>query len=159
MPDPRRRALLRGCAAAGLLAAALGAQAAGRLPALDDPAAAARAAGPGEPVILLVSTRGCPHCEQVRDSYLLPRARAGAVVREIDLAGRAPVRLAGGRSEDEASFARRLGAAVAPTVVMIDGQGRALAAPLAGSDTAGFYEAYLEARLGQARERLKPAQR
>lgn len=144
----------RALAAATLLAFAPAVMAEAKLPALGDLGAAARAAGAGEPVIVLVTTRGCAHCKQVREAYLRPRATAGAVVREIDLTGRESVTDASGRRDTEAGLARRLGVRVAPTVVLLDGQGRPLATPLEGSDTAGFYEAYLDARLAEARVRL-----
>ncbi|MEG1833125.1 MAG: thioredoxin fold domain-containing protein [Burkholderiaceae bacterium] len=148
----RRRRLLLGL----LAAAAIGtAAAAGGLPRLADlRPLAAPIRQSGEPLIVLFTTPGCPHCEQVRSHYLAPRLAAGALVREVDISSRARLVDAQGRATTEAEFARGLGVRAVPAVLLLDARGEPLADALLGSDTAGFYEGYLEARLAQARRQL-----
>ncbi len=142
----------------GLVLAAWLATAAGAGPTLprmsDLRALAAEAGRSGQPVIVLFSTPGCPHCEQVRASYLAPRLAAGALVREVDITARRLLVDAAGRSVSEAELARQFGVRAVPAVLLLDGRGQPAAEPLLGSDTAGFYEGYLESRLAQARARM-----
>ncbi|HET6598549.1 MAG TPA: hypothetical protein VFG60_01190, partial [Burkholderiaceae bacterium] len=50
--------------------------------------AARRAALRGQPLVLLVSLPGCPYCESIRRSHLLPLQRErGDGVFQIDLGG------------------------------------------------------------------------
>ena len=53
------------------------------------PQAAQAAAAKGEPLVLLISLPGCPFCEQVRRSYLIPAAQeAGAQVWQLNITDR-----------------------------------------------------------------------
>ncbi len=54
-------------------------------------------------------------------------------------------------------LAARYGLAVAPSVVMLDRDGKLLAAPLLGGDVAGMYGAYLDRALDEARAKLAGA--
>lgn len=146
-----RRALLVGAGLAWLPRLALGASA---LPALTDWAQAARRLAPGEPVIVLFSTPGCPHCASIRSAYLAPRLAAGAVVVELDITARTRLIDAAGRNTTPAEFAREQGVRMVPAVAMYDAAGRRLTEALVGADTAGFYEGYLESALAQARRAL-----
>ncbi len=49
------------------------------------PDAASAAARQGEPLVLLISLRGCPYCELVRRNYLLPARADGLPAWQINM--------------------------------------------------------------------------
>lgn len=117
------------------------------------------AASYGTPLILFFSLPNCSYCLVVRRNYLTPLTRSNKpryIVREIVLQG--PRKLTGldGKEASHAEVAKVFGARVGPTVMFLDGSGRALAAPLVGGDTAGMYGAYLDGRLKDARSASLP---
>jgi glutaredoxin len=154
----RRRPVLRAVAAAlalGLVGLPGRARAESSLPALADlPALGRDIRASAQPLLVLYTTPGCPHCEQVRRHYLLPRLAAGELVRQVDITSRAPLIDGQGRRTTERDFARAQGVGLTPVLVAMDAQGRVLAEPLVGSDSAGFYEGYLVAMLEAARRKL-----
>ncbi|MEQ1518251.1 MAG: hypothetical protein ABL931_17360 [Usitatibacteraceae bacterium] len=109
----------------------------------------------GLPLIVLVSLKGCVHCEVVRRSHLMPllgdSARSpAAVVRQVEIDGRELLRDFGGKQITHAEFAKRNHADIAPVVFFFDAKGRSLSAPLVGSMIPDFYGAYLDAALVEA---------
>lgn len=156
----RRRILCAALAAPalglfGLSSLPTPARAESSLPPLADlPALGPRVQASGEPVLVLYTLPGCPHCEQIRRHYLQPRLAAGALVRQVDITSRTPLIDGQGRRTTERDFARAQGVGLTPVLVAMDAQGRVLAEPLVGSDAAGFYEGYLEAMLAAARRKL-----
>lgn len=121
----------------------------------DLPAQARLAADRGDPLIVLVSLAGCAYCEIVRRDHLLPAARAGMVVAQLDLREGTVVRDFDGqlRSHDEVASAWQ--SRVAPTVLFLGPDGRELAPRIVGAGLADFYGAYLSERLSAARAALK----
>jgi thioredoxin-related protein len=106
------------------------------------------------PVIVLVSLKGCPHCEAVRRSHLLPLTGAMppvAILRQVEIKGGAALVDFDGKKVTHGDFARKHRAAIAPMVLFFDPEGRRAAEPLVGSSIADFYGAYFEARLAEAR--------
>ncbi|MCX8116282.1 MAG: hypothetical protein N3D71_14645, partial [Burkholderiaceae bacterium] len=98
------------------------------------------------PLLLFFSTPGCPYCIEVRRNYLAPRARdarAGVLIREVDIVSQRSFIDADGKPITEARFAARFGARVVPVVLLVDANLTPLGDPLIGLDGAGFYEAYL----------------
>ena len=131
------------------------------LPTARDLAVEAQAARQsGMPLIVLVSLAGCPHCEVVRRSHLLPLQRDGSVtpkpvIRQVEINGREPLGDFDGSQISHAEFAQRYKVKLAPVVFFFDAKGKQLAAPLVGAMLPDFYGAYLDAALGEAKSTLR----
>lgn len=122
----------------------------------------ALAAARGTPLIVLFSLPGCQYCAVVRRNYLapltrMPREADRLVVRELELTSTAPVAGFQGERTSGSLMAARYSLAVAPAVVMLDRNGKLLAAPLLGGDVAGMYGAYLDRALDEARAKITGA--
>ena len=135
------------------------------LPAARDLAADAKsAAQSGVPLIVLVSLAGCPHCEVVRRSHLLPLLQDGATklkpsIRQVEINGREILLDFMGRKITHAEFAKRYKINIAPVVLFFDANGVQLAEPLVGSMIPEFYGAYFDAALDEAKSKLRSAPR
>ncbi len=117
----------------------------------------------GLPLIVLVSLAGCPHCEVVRRSHLLPLLRDGvgtpkAIIRQVEVNGSERLRDFNGKEMSHAEFARHHKASVAPVVFFFNAKGALLTAPLIGSMIPDFYGAYFDAALNEAKSKLRDAQ-
>jgi len=128
-------------------------------PATDFAADAIESKRTGAPLIVLLSLQGCPHCEVVRRSHLLPLLRgptamARPIVRQIEINGTAKLRDFDGSTITHAEFAARHKFKLAPVVVFFGSKGEMLAKPLVGSMIPDFYGAYLDAALTEARAKL-----
>jgi hypothetical protein len=144
-----RRALLHVLAMALLAQAAVAlAQEAPNLPfAIDLRSDAVEAAKTGVPIVLLVSLPGCPYCNVVRQSYLLPMQREPArraILRQIDLNDTRMVRDFDGTLRTQDAIARARGARAAPVVFILGPGGKSLAGALEGMLLPDFYGAYLD---------------
>jgi thioredoxin-related protein len=146
------------------LAAALGAPPArarplpARLPRLEQWDDALKdAARAGHPVVILWGTPGCPWCDALRADVMVhvwrEAVQRGVRVHEFDLTDRRP--LEGAPTLSPAELADRLTIRVSPTV-SFHGPGGELAPRLIGYPSRDFYPAYLEDRLQQARNKLRP---
>ncbi len=108
-----------------------------------------------EPLVLLVSLPGCPYCELVRRSYLLPQRAEGLPVWQIDVTDqRRPILDFAGEPASGAVLARRWKASFAPTVLFFDRQGQEIAPRLIGIAVPDFYGAYLDDAWALARKKL-----
>lgn len=145
------------------LAVAASTHAAGRhaaLPAPVDLAEDGRLAASGaQPVVILFSLAGCPYCDVVRQNYLLPLTRdlperSRPVVREVQVNGSASFIGFNGERMSHQAFARQYGVRFAPTVILVDRNGKPLAAPIIGGDTAGLYGGYLDNAFAEATRKL-----
>ncbi len=154
-----RRRVLAGLAAC-LLATAGAARAADALaPMADLHADGQLAQRTHQPLVLFFSLPGCAYCEVVRRNYLLPLVRnaAGApLIREASMESEAAIVGVDGAATTPKQLAARYHVRVAPTVVMVDGARRLLAAPLVGGDTRGMYGGYLDKAFEEARGKLAP---
>ena len=113
------------------------------------------AAQKGEPLVLLVSLPGCPYCELVRRSYLLPMRAEGLQAFQINVTdSRQPVRDFAGAVSNGAALARQWKASFTPTVLFFDARGNEIAQRLVGVAVPDFYGAYLDAELATARGKL-----
>lgn len=121
------------------------------------PQAARAAAARGEPLVVMVTLRGCAFCDVVRRHHLLPMLRRGEVhAVQVDMLDRAtPLEGFDGRRITGYELARAWRLSVAPTLLFLDAGGRELAERLEGMGLAEFYGPYLEERLRQARQRLR----
>jgi hypothetical protein len=120
-------------------------------------AAAQAAALRGEPLVVMTTLSGCPYCDLVRNHYLLPMRREGSVQAvQIDIRDRTR-NLQGfaGESTTPADQARAWKARFAPTVLFLGPHGQELADRLVGVAVPDFYGEYLQARLSEARSKLK----
>ncbi len=112
-------------------------------PLADWQADSREAARSGRPLVLFFTLPGCRYCEDVRQRYMLSLVRQGRLVREVVLGDRAPVAGMDGAPTQEA-VVRKYGVRAAPTVLLVDAQGRVLAEPIVGGDVAGMYGGYLD---------------
>lgn len=119
--------------------------------------AAQAAAALGEPLVVMTTLAGCPYCDLVRNHHLLPLRREGKVQAvQIDTRDRTS-NLQGfhGETTTPAAQAGVWKARFAPTVLFLGPQGQELAERLVGVAVADFYGEYLDARLLEARKRLR----
>jgi len=119
--------------------------------------AAQAAAALGEPLVLMTSIAGCPYCDLVRHHYLLPMRREGTVQAvQLNIRDRSS-NLQGFKGENTtpAEQAQQWNARFAPTVLFLGPEGQELAERLVGVAVPDFYGEYLDARLKQARGKLK----
>lgn len=128
---------------------------------LTDNLAAELARLPSEGVlVLMISLPDCHYCEGVREGYLQPLVRnplrrTQYRVAEISLGLDLPITAFDGSATTIRRLHDRLRLRVAPTLLFVDRCGRELADRLVGGDVAGFYNAYFEQSLQQARARAK----
>ena len=116
------------------------------------PDAAAAAAARGSPLILLASLPGCPYCERIRRSHLLPLEKElPGCVAQIDVGSRSPLIDFDGSMTTHDRVADSLHARFTPTVMFFGPDGRELAERLVGAGIPDFYGALLEQRLDAAR--------
>lgn len=114
----------------------------------------------GKPLVLFFSMEGCDYCEVVRRNYLAPLLREASparrpLIREADLTGAQAITGFDGAATTPKALAARYRVRVAPTVLFLDSQGKLLAEPLVGGDTAGMYGAYLDNAFAEAARKLK----
>ena len=120
------------------------------------PDVAAAAARQGEPLVLLISLRGCPYCELVRRHYLLPARADGLPAWQINMQDKQrPLIGFDGQTSHAAEQISRWKVRLAPTLLFLNVQGLPLAERLAGIASVDFYGAYLEQRLATSRQALK----
>jgi len=148
----RRRAALVALAAGG---SATGAARGSTLPAPGSlPDALAAALRTRQPLVVMVSTGGCPWCQLVREHYLAPLRREQHLpVVQLDIGSRAALIDFGGGATTHDELLRRWQVRVAPTLLFLGRDGREIAPRLAGV-AADFYGAYLDQRLAAARRSL-----
>lgn len=119
--------------------------------------AAQAAAARREPLVVMTTLAGCPYCDLVRDRHLLPMLREGRVVAvQLDVRDRT-TNLQGfaGENTSAAELLREWKARFTPTVLFFGPDGRELADRLVGVAVPDFYGDYLDARLTEARSRLR----
>jgi thioredoxin-related protein len=135
------------------------------LPPLSDWAVVASAAQKAQiPIIVMVSLEGCGFCKVVRQSHLLPiwtqenaqeKPPPRAIVRQIEISGSQILVDANGAMMSHATFAKHLGAKVAPTVYFLNAKGEQIAPPLEGGLLPDFYSAYLDEALEIATAKIR----
>jgi thioredoxin-related protein len=119
--------------------------------------AALAAAARGEPLVVMTTLKGCVYCELVRNNYLAPMRREGLVVAvQLDVQDRqSNLQGFAGDTTTPADQARVWKARFTPTVMFFGPDGQELAERLVGVAVPDFYGEYLEARLTEARSKLK----
>lgn len=101
-------------------------------------------------LVVMVSLDRCPFCKIVRENYLLPLARAGQPVVQLDMASIQGLADFAGRATTHDALVRSLGVRVAPTVLFFGDAGRETAPRLEGVPLLDFYGAYLDERVRSA---------
>lgn len=119
--------------------------------------AARAAAARGEPLVVMTTLTGCPYCDLVRNSHLLPMLREGQVQAvQLDTRDRVSnLQAFNGNQTTPAEQTQAWKARFAPTVLFFGPEGQELAERLVGVAVPDFYGEYLEARLKEARGRLR----
>lgn len=115
----------------------------------------AQALRAGKPLLVMASLDGCPFCGLVRDNYLAPLLREGAIaVVQLDMRSDQVVTGFDDVRTTHRETLRAWSVKVAPTVLFF-GRGAREAAPrLEGASIPDFYGAYLDERLRTARRSL-----
>lgn len=131
------------------------------LPAALDLAADGRIAGAqGVPVLILFSLPGCPYCEAIRRSYLIPmlaEPQARAVLRQVDIDSSRILNDFQGKPLSHEAFATRQGIALTPVVAFYGPDGKPVAGRLVGAMLPDFYGSYLDDALAKAAATIRPA--
>ncbi len=119
-------------------------------------AAAQAAAAKGEPLVVMTTLNGCPFCDLVRQTHLLPMMSAGQVVAmQLDIQDRrSPLQGFNGETTSPYQQVSEWKARFAPTVLFFGPNGQELAERLVGMAVPDFYGEYLDARLTLARQKL-----
>ena len=121
------------------------------------------AAQQDKPLLLFVTQPGCPFCERARREYLRHLAVDPAYTRRLlfrELSIEGDVTGFDGKRSTGLAAARALKIKLYPTIVIVDGAGEAIAAPLVGFTVADFYGAQIDGRIEEAElqlaARIKP---
>ena len=165
-PAARRRAIVQAILAWGLAglggATALSARAVHtkNLPLAKDLQADGTSAHGRLPVLLFFDRDDCPYCERALRQYLVPMSdeapwKDRAIYRQVEIDQARPLIDFAGTATTHRAFAGRYKVALTPTIVMVDGKGDALGAPLVGLMTPDFYAAYVEKAIDEAVQRLR----
>jgi thioredoxin-related protein len=110
-----------------------------------------------EPLVVMVTLKGCAFCDVVRTNYLGPMSQRGEVYAvQVNMLDRKSVlQDLQGRPTTPYEQARAWKARIAPTLLFLDSDGRELAERLEGMSSADFYGAYLQDRIDSARRALR----
>ena len=118
----------------------------------------ADAASDGRALLVLYSLPGCPWCARARREHLGAMARdpdeqKRVLIREIDITSDAALVAPDGSRTTHRAFARAHRIRLTPTTGFLARDGSDAAEAIVGYPPAGFYGAYLEQRIEQARRR------
>ena len=107
------------------------------------------------PIVLLASLPGCPYCELVRRSYLMPyKTEQGLQSWQLDTTDHGTLIDFAGQKTAPAAWVKAMRIKIAPTVLFLDSKGNEIAPRLEGVAVPDFYGSYLDARLTSARQKL-----
>jgi thioredoxin-related protein len=108
----------------------------------------------GQPLVLMVTLKGCPWCDFVRNNHLLPLIQErGIFVVEIDLGNTVlPIQDFSDLQTTHKAVAQGLNVRRAPTLLFLNGAGAEIAPRLVGVSSQDYYGVYLEQRIDAARK-------
>lgn len=120
-------------------------------------AAARLAHAKGDPLVVMVTLKGCAFCDVVRNHYLGPMHRKGEVfaVQVNMLDRKTALQDVRGNTTTPYDQVRAWNARIAPTLLFLDRQGNEVAERLEGMGLADFYGPYLQARLDTSRRKIR----
>ena len=109
----------------------------------------------GIPILLEFTMHGCPFCEEVEEEVLRPMLISGdydnkVLVRNIKIDEDTVITDFNGESISYEDLASRYSVFVAPTLVLVHGNGKAMGLEMVGVTTIDFYGAYLDQAIDQA---------
>jgi len=117
----------------------------------------------GIPVLLEFSMHGCPFCEEVEEEVLQPMLISGdydnkVIVRniKIDEEDTTIIDFNGEKITYE-ELAERYYVYVAPTLVLVQGDGKEMGLEMVGVTTIDYYGAYLDQAIDQAMKKIATA--
>lgn len=110
-----------------------------------------------QPLVVMVSLKGCPWCRQVRNNYLAPmHEREALPVVQVDMMDARTTRDVDGTAISHADLLRQWGVKVAPTLLFLGPDGEEVAPRLEGVSE-NYYASLLDGRLRRARQALADA--
>lgn len=118
-----------------------------------------KASAAERPLVVLFSLQGCPYCEVVRRSYLVPMRAAGGHVVQLEMRKQLAVIGFLGETTTLEALTGALKIKVAPTVVFMGAKGVELAERISGVPLLDFYGAYLDERVAHATAQLRGKRR
>ncbi|MCK5334812.1 MAG: thioredoxin fold domain-containing protein [Gammaproteobacteria bacterium] len=103
----------------------------------------------GIPVLLEFTMNGCPFCEEVEEEVLRPMLISGdydnkVIVRNVMIDEDTEITDFNGETITYEELASRYNVFVAPTLVLVQGNGKAMGIEMVGVTTIDFYGAYLD---------------
>jgi thioredoxin-related protein len=109
----------------------------------------------GIPVLLEFTMRGCPFCEEVENEVLRPMLISGdydnkVIVRNVMIDEETEITDFNGQKITYEELASRYNVYVAPTLVLVHGNGKAMGIEMVGVTTIDFYAAYLDQAIDKA---------
>jgi hypothetical protein len=105
------------------------------------------------PLVILVSLPGCPYCELIRRTYLIPyRSEINLQSWQLDTTDKSVLLDFAGKRTTPAQWLASQRIKVTPTVLFLNGSGQEIAPRLEGVSIADFYGAYLDERLAMAKK-------
>ncbi|WP_245795353.1 thioredoxin family protein [Thioalkalivibrio denitrificans] len=116
-------------------------------------------AAEGLPILVEFALTGCPHCHVAEEEFLKPMIRSGeyegkVLIRKLLMDRGNTVVDFDGQEIAARDLARRYGAVVAPTVVVLSPDGELLTDPVVGLKTVDFYGGYLYRAIDRAVEAM-----
>ncbi len=110
-------------------------------------------------LMLEFSSDYCPYCIRLEEDYLKPMLRSTeydnkVLIRRIDLGGYTKVVNFDGERISPSKFAAQYNAYLTPTLIFVNHRGEELAEQLVGLGTEGFFSAYIDKHIEQARSKL-----
>lgn len=117
----------------------------------------------GIPVLLEFTMHGCPFCEEVEEEVLRPMLISGdydnkVIVRNIKIDEEdTTITDFNGEKITYEELAQRYSIYVAPTLVLVQGDGKAMGLDMVGVTTIDYYGAYLDQAIDQAMKKIATA--
>lgn len=118
----------------------------------------------GIPVLLEFTIHGCPFCEEVETEVLQPMLISGdydnkVMVRNIMIDEETEITDFNGETITYEELASHYNVIVAPTLVLVHGNGKAMGIEMVGVTTIDFYAAYLDQAIDAALKQTSIAEK
>ena len=108
-----------------------------------------------QPLVVMVSLKGCPFCDVVRNSHLSPMLRReGLPVVQVDMQSDMLTEDFTGKAVSHGQLVRNWRISIAPTVLFFGKGGQEIAERMEGGYLPDFYGSYLDDRLTAARSKV-----